>query len=135
MLILTVAEVVITSQNDSVSAGSTVLLTCVGYGGELYTWITWRKDGIELVEDSRLSINSSLITEGEVSFVLSILEICSAGESDGGDYSCTADNGVGNDTTYFTLSVTSVGGNMTLLFPFGRQLIVSVCDLHIQPRS
>ena len=95
----------IASQNGYVPAESTVLLTCVGYGGEMDTWITWRKDGIELVENSRLSINSSLITEGGLSFVLSILVICSANKSNGGDYSCTADNGVGNDTTYFTFDV------------------------------
>ena len=45
------------------------------------------------------------MTEIRVTFVLSILELCSAEGADGGQYSCFAANTIGNDTTSFVLTV------------------------------
>ncbi len=90
-----------------------MFLTCVGYGAESDTWITWRKDDTELTGDARLNINSSVVTEGGLSFVMSILEICSVEVNDTGVYSCMADNGVGSEISYFSLIVTAVGGIYT----------------------
>ncbi len=121
-------------ENATVKAGSTVYMTCVGYGGEADTWITWSKDGNELFASTRLNFNSSIVTEGGLSFVVSILEICSVEDGDMGMYSCKADNGIGNDTSNFFLTVTPVGGTdicvmNSHLFPFECHLILSVCDL------
>ena len=40
----------------------------------------------------------------------SILEICSVGEADDGQYSCTVGNALGNASVNFELSVTGAGG-------------------------
>lgn len=104
------AQLVVSPENASVLVGDTVYFTCVGYGGEVETLITWMKGNMELVEDTRLNISSSLMTEGGLPFVVSILEICSVEVGDAGTYSCTADNGLGNETSYFFLTVTPVAG-------------------------
>jgi len=46
-----------------------------------------------------------LVTENGVTFVQSILELCSTEEADAGQYSCFAENTLGNDTTSFVLTV------------------------------
>ena len=40
-----------------------------------------------------------------LSFVQSILELCRVKEPDAGQYSCFADNTIGNDTASFVLTV------------------------------
>ena len=46
------------------------------------------------------------MTSNGMIFVQSILQICSVGETDNGQYSCTAGNAVGNASVDFELSVT-----------------------------
>ena len=46
-----------------------------------------------------------LVTENGVTFVQSILELCSTEEADAGQYSCFAENTLGNDTASFVLTV------------------------------
>ena len=101
----------IAPEDGSVVAGNTVLFTCVGYG-EGSTSVSWKKGDASLVNDSRTTITNDLITEGGVAFVQSVLEICSTEVADTGQYSCTADNGVGIDTTMFALTVTQAGGGL-----------------------
>ena len=98
----------IAPEDGLVVAGNTILFTCVGYGGES-TSVSWKKGDASLVNDSRTTITNDLITEGGVTFLQSVLEICS---TEVGQYSCTADNGVGNDTAMFTLTVTQAGGGL-----------------------
>ena len=45
------------------------------------------------------------MVENETTFVRSILVLCSTEEVDAGNYSCFADNTVGNDTASFMLTV------------------------------
>ena len=67
--------------------------------------ISWNRGGTVLNNDSRVTIYEKLVTESGVKFVQSILELCSAEEADAGQYSCFADNTIGNDTASFMLIV------------------------------
>ena len=98
--------------NSTVVAGSTLLLTCVGFGDPRPS-VTWSTGGGQLSNNSRVTIYEELVTENGVDFVQSILEICSVQETDGGQYSCTVGNALGNASVNFELSVTAAGG-MTL---------------------
>ena len=95
-----------------VDVGNTVLFTCVAYGDSTPN-IRWdRQDGSTLVNDSRITIYDELVTEGDVTFVKSIVEICSVDVADAGEYSCFTWNELGNDTATFDLSV-NVEGKVT----------------------
>ena len=102
-------QVVISPGNSTVVEGSTLLLTCVGFG-EPTPSVTWSTGGVQLSNNSRITIYEELVTENGVDFVQSILEICSAEEADGGQYSCTVGNALSNVSVNFELSVTAAGG-------------------------
>ena len=102
-----VAEIVLypVSQND-VPDGDTVLLTCVAYG-DLPLSISWSREGSVLRNDSqRITIFEEEVEEGGITFIQSILQICSTEANDAGVYSCIAENDAGNDTSTFELTVT-----------------------------
>ena len=98
------AEVVIAPTPAEVDAGNTVVLACVGYGSPDPD-ITWSRNGNVLSNDSRVTIYEEVVTESGVTFVQSILEICSATLSDSGQYSCLATNLHGNDNATFDLTI------------------------------
>ena len=86
--------------------GDTVLLTCVAYG-DLPLSISWSRDGSTLMNDSqRITIYEQEVEEGGITFIQSILQICSTEANDAGVYSCIAENEAGNDTAAFELTVT-----------------------------
>ena len=58
-----------------------------------------------LNNNSRVTIYEELVTENGVTFVRSILELCNLEEADAGQYSCFANNTIGNDTASFMLTV------------------------------
>ncbi len=93
----------------TVSEGDSIFLTCVSYGVP-YSAITWRKEGAELDNSSRISIYNSPVIEQDLTFTQSILEICSSQLSDDGMYQCVAENGASNDSVTFSISVAPVGG-------------------------
>ena len=89
----------------NVPDGDTVLLTCVA-NGDLPLSISWSREGTVLMNDSqRITIYEEEIEEGGITFVQSVLQICSIGTSDAGIYSCIAENGASNDTATFELTV------------------------------
>ena len=89
--------------------GDTVLLTCVA-NGDLPLSISWSREGTVLLNDSqRITIYEEEIEEGGITFVQSVLQICSAETDDAGSYSCNADNTAGNDTANFELTVSEDG--------------------------
>ena len=83
--------------NMTVVSGGTVDLLCQAYGIPIPN-ITWTKDTVPLNNNSitgRITIYEGVITEGGVALARSFLQICSLQPSDGGQYSCFADNSVG----------------------------------------
>ena len=86
-------------------AGSTTVLSCVGFGDPIPN-VTWTRGATELSNGSRTTIYERLVTSNGVIFVQSILQICSIGETDIGQYSCTLGNAVSNTSVDFELSVT-----------------------------
>ena len=86
-------------------AGSTTVLSCVGFGDPIPN-VTWTRGATELSNGSRTTIYERLVTSNGVMFVQFILQICSVGETDNGQYSCTVGNAVGNASVDFELSVT-----------------------------
>ena len=76
--------------------GSTVLLTCAASGLPLPS-LSWTQHSTELNNGSRFIIHQRLVTEAGISFITSILEVCSANAS---TYNCSADHHNGGD--FFT---------------------------------
>ena len=95
-------EIVIQPPNTSVNLGSAVLLTCVSYGLPIPT-ITWNRGDAKLNNDSRTTVYDQLVTENGVTFIVSMLQLCSAEEMDNGEYSCIGQNLVGIDSSVFQL--------------------------------
>ena len=94
--------------------GDTVLLTCVAYG-DLPLSISWSRDGSTFMNDSqRITIFEDEVEEGGITFIQSILEICSTEENDAGVYSCIAENEAGNDTANFELAVARAEAQIVL---------------------
>ena len=90
--------------------GDTVLLTCVA-NGDLPLSISWSREGTVLINDSqRITVFEEEIEKEGITFLQSILQVCSTGEDDVGAYSCIAENEAGNDTANFELSVASPEG-------------------------
>jgi len=99
------AQIVIRpNQTTAVDAGITITFVCVAYGDPNPS-ISWNRGDTLLSNDSRVTIYEELVTENGMTFVQSILELCSAEEADGGQYNCFADNSLGNDTASFVLAV------------------------------
>ena len=100
---------VISPVNSSVEAGSTVILTCVGYGDPAVS-VTWNMEDVQLDNNSQITIYEELVTENGIVLVQSNLVICSVDETDSGQYSCVVSNVLGNTSVNFDLSVTPTGG-------------------------
>ena len=110
------AQIVIRpNQTTSVDAGNTIVGVCVAYGDPNPS-ITWNRGGTALSNDSRVTIYEELVTENGVTFVQSIIEVCSAEVSDAGQYSCFTENTFGNDTAVFELTVNAGGKAIVLMF-------------------
>jgi len=90
-----------------------VVLACVGYGSPQMPSVTWSKDGVMLVNSTRITIFENQVSESGFTFVKSMLEICATQAADSGQYSCSIEilGGIQmNDSATFDLSVTlSVG--------------------------
>lgn len=91
-------------QNATALEGSTLFLTCVGYGVPSPNMM-WLKDGVELSNNYHVSIYSNQVEEGGVPFVQSTLEVCNLELADEGMYSCVATNDNGTDTRSFRVTV------------------------------
>ena len=104
-------QVVISPTNFTVDAGSTTMLTCVGFSDPTSP-ITWSMEGAEVNNGSRINIFEDLVVVNGVNWVLSILEICSVDYFDRGQYSCTIGNAIMNATATFELTVNVEGGTL-----------------------
>ena len=63
-----------------------------------------------MTNTSRFFSSDEVITDGTAVFVRSVLEICSAEESDGDEYNCVATSIAGSDNTTFHVLVETTEG-------------------------
>ena len=103
------AQIVIhPNQTFAVDAGNTIFFSCVAYGNPNPS-ISWDRWGTALSNGSQVTVHHEevLVTNSwrGLSFVQSILELCRVKEADAGQYSCFAENTIGNDTASFVLTV------------------------------
>ena len=82
-----------------------MLATCSGTGFPQPS-ITWTHNGQPLKNNSRITIYENATEEdGGLTFVFSMLEVCSVRVSDDGLYECIVANRFVNDSANFTLTV------------------------------
>ena len=116
------------NQTIAVDAGNTITFVCVAYGIPSPS-ISWTSGDTALNNDSRVTIYEEVVTEDGVIFVNSILELCSTEEADAGQYSCFADNTLGNDTASFVLTVNAQSKKM---LSRGSNLNIDINYCHLQ---
>ena len=100
------AEVVLLTEDTLVSAGNTILLTCIGYGDPLPS-LSWERVGNDAVQnDRRTTIFESMAVRNGDMFARSILQICQVTDGeDTGMFSCTSGNVLFNHTVTVQLTV------------------------------
>ena len=108
-------QILISPGNSTVEAGSTITLSCAGFGDPTPS-IAWSMGTTQLSNNTQITIYEELLTEVGENFVHSILEICSIEEANGGVYTCTVGNAIGNTSYSFELSIIAAGNNITCYF-------------------
>jgi len=110
-IIYTIGEIVVRPEavND-VTAGTSALLACVASGHPLPS-ITWNAIG-ETINETEISIYTEILMQGGLTFIKSVLEICSVGKNSVTNYQCTAESSASNDTFQFELLVATLGGKV-----------------------
>ena len=101
-------ELVVISNDTSLTVGETALLTCVGYG-QPDVQVTWNRNGENIMNASLVTIYEEEVTQGGRLFKQSFLVLCNIGIFEAGQYVCIVDNG----RTEFNFSVqvdVNVGG-------------------------
>ena len=88
--------------------GSTVLLTCIAYGDPIPS-IDWLNDTSLIENTNGVMVYQDLVTDWDVTFSQSILEVCSVDLSDEANYSCVATNSVGEESVSISLTVFTEG--------------------------
>ena len=101
--------VVTPNASITVDAGTTVTYVCVGYGEDEPPNIIWEFGDQLLSNDtsSLVTIYENQLMENRLVFTQSILELCSVEVENAGNYSCTANNSRGSNSSSFTLNVRS----------------------------
>ena len=95
----------IISESTPITAGNTGVFVCVAHGCPVPS-LTWSRDGIPLGNSSRSTIfEEQLVNENVVTFVQSILAICSLEQDDTAQYNCSASNNVSFASASFNLTV------------------------------
>lgn len=86
-----VPELQETFEEQTIQPGPSVSLKCVASGNPL-PQIVWRLDGAPIPENHRIRSGDYVTKDG---FVVSFVNVSNVKTEDGGDYRCTANNGVG----------------------------------------
>jgi len=95
---------------NDVTAGTSALLVCVASGYPLPS-ITWSAIG-ETINETEISIYTEILMQGGLTFIKSVLEICSVEKNSVTSYQCTAESSASNDTFQFELLVATLGGKV-----------------------
>ncbi len=101
--------------DSDVNEGATLLASCVAYGGSELPDISWLKGDSQtpLTNGSKITIYQDTITEGNLTFSVSILELCGVTSEEDAVYTCVATNMNNSvpysDTANFTLGVINSG--------------------------
>ena len=91
-------QILISPGNATVSNGNTVILNCLGSGNPAPT-VTWKRGAAQQSNSSAITIYTERVTVVQgLSFVQSILEICSVGTTTDGQFSCSVSNSLGITT-------------------------------------
>ena len=85
--------------------GTTVNYICVGYSKDEPTNILWNFRNKTLTNDSLVVIYETILVVNNLTVTQSVLELCSVNLEGSGQYSCTANNSMGNSTSNFALDV------------------------------
>lgn len=119
------AELVVVPGDSTATEGNTLILTCVGFGVPLPN-VYFSRNGTQLTtNNSRVSIFTEVVEEQGLEFVQVTLQICGLDrELDTGNYSCTANNSNGTQTSSFEVTVNAFGKTTKGAF---------VCVMFVQP--
>ena len=95
------------SDSLEVDAGTTVTYVCVAFGVDEPPNIFWQFGDTLLSNDTSalVTVYESEVVENGLTFTQSILELCSVEVDNAGEYSCTANNSRGSNSSSFTLNV------------------------------
>ena len=90
-----------------VDAGTTVTYICVGFDEDEPPNILWQFNDTLLSNDTSVlvTVYDSEVVGNGLTFTQSILELCSVEVENTGEYSCTASNSRGSNSSSFTLNV------------------------------
>ena len=94
----------IISESTPITAGNTGVFVCVAHGCPVPS-LTWSRDGTPLGNSPRSTILEELVNENGVTFVQSILVICSLEQDDTAQYNCSASNNISFASASFNLTV------------------------------
>ena len=94
----------IITESATITAGWTGMFVCVAYGYPVPS-LTWEKDGTLLKNQSRSTIYEEQVVENGVTFVQSILEVCSLEQDDAAQYNCNTSNNISSASASFELIV------------------------------
>ena len=102
--------IVVRPSDTEATYGDTVLLTCVAFGDPLPTFY-WLHNSqpVENSTDSTTLVFDDYVTEYGITFVRSILQLCSVTFEAEGYYTCVANNSAGVETANTSLQVISTG--------------------------
>ena len=104
-VLITAAEVVMTSKDVYLNEEETTVLVCMGRG-EPYVEVHWTFNGMPVANTSLTYIFEEDVVLGGRHYKESYLQLCSLTTAISGSYSCTASNGVvvSNATTHLTVT-------------------------------
>ena len=113
-LISASVSVVVAPTNYTIDEMSTLIAVCVGTGFPQPS-ITWSVNGLLLELSDRINVTEEVSEVNGVTFVQSILEVCSVTILDSGLYQCMVANQLVNDSTYFDVTVNPIGGEFCFI--------------------
>ena len=117
--------------NVLVRDGETVMIICTGTG--VSPEISWSRDGdiVTNATDDDVAIYEEFSRNDSTRYILSILEICNAQESDEGVYKCTVTSYTHSNTVNFTLTVISIPAVIAIApantYPIFNTSVLLVC--------